>query len=107
MVSKINPALAPIKIAILPLKRNEERIVGKARELFELLKPNWNCMYDDTGSIGKLYRRQDEVGTPFCITVDFDTVKDDSITVRDRNTASQERVSVDKLEEYFKMHLSK
>lgn len=98
-VLKLHPALAPIKAAILPLKRTEDRIVGKAKELFDKLKMVCNCQYDDTGSIGKLYRRQDAIGTPFCITVDFDSLEDNMVTVRDRDTLEQERVPIDKVPE--------
>ena len=102
MVSSLPADLAPIKIAILPLKRNEERIVKQARELFDTLKDRWTCMYDDTGSIGKLYRRQDEVGTPYCVTVDFETIEEDqSVTVRERDSMKQERVKIAELESYF------
>ncbi len=95
--------LAPVKIAILPLKRNEERIVKQAREIFDLLKNQYHVQYDDTGSIGKLYRRQDEVGTPFCITVDFDTIEEDQkVTVRERDSMNQERVAITGLKDYFK-----
>lgn len=105
-VSSLHPTLAPIKIAILPLKRNEERIVKQARELFDVLKTHWTCMYDDTGSIGKLYRRQDEVGTPYCITVDFETIEDDqAVTVRERDSMKQERVKIAELVSYFKEKL--
>jgi glycyl-tRNA synthetase len=99
---KLDPRLAPIKVAILPLKKNHEGIRNKAREIFEDLSRYFNVQYDDTGSIGKLYRRQDEIGTPYCVTVDFDTVeKDNMVTVRDRDTMSQERIEVSKLSEYF------
>jgi len=102
MVLKIHKKLAPIKVAILPLKKNEPRIVAKAREIFEELKGSVTTQYDDTGSIGKLYRRQDEIGTPFCLTVDFDTVeKDNSVTVRDRDTMEQERVPVENIKAYI------
>ncbi|PSR15127.1 MAG: glycine--tRNA ligase [Bacteroidetes bacterium] len=94
-VLKLHPALAPIKAAILPLKRTEDRIVAKAKELFDKLKISSQCQYDDTGSIGKLYRRQDAIGTPFCITVDFDTLEDNTVTVRDRDTLTQERVPLE------------
>jgi len=97
-VLRLHKKLAPIKAAILPLKRNEPRIVEKARGIFQLLKDNWTVQYDDTGSIGKLYRRQDEVGTPFCMTVDFDTIeKDDAVTIRDRDTMEQVRVKISDL----------
>ncbi|GMT49622.1 MAG: glycine--tRNA ligase [bacterium] len=94
--------LAPIKIAILPLKRNEQRIVKQARKIFDLLKNQYHVQYDDTGSIGKLYRRQDEVGTPFCITVDFDTIEEDQkVTVRERDSMKQERIPISGLKDYF------
>ncbi len=96
-VLKIPPALAPVKCAILPLKRNEEAIVNKAKDVFNKLKLSFSCQYDDTGSIGKLYRRQDAIGTPFCITIDFDTLEDNMVTIRDRDTLEQVRVSIDEV----------
>jgi len=97
-VLKLHPALAPIKCAILPLKRNEEGLVQMARGIFDELRHSFNVQYDDTGSIGKLYRRQDAIGTPFCITVDFESLEDNTVTVRDRDTLEQERVPIDQLE---------
>jgi glycyl-tRNA synthetase len=97
-VLKLHPALAPIKCAILPLKRNEPGIVEKAKGLFKELSFSFQCQYDDTGSIGKLYRRQDAVGTPFCVTVDFDTLEDDTVTLRDRDTLEQIRVPMSEVE---------
>jgi glycyl-tRNA synthetase len=103
---KFVPALAPVKVAVLPLVKNKEIITGKAREVFNLLKKKYTTEYDEGGSIGKRYRRQDEIGTPYCVTIDFDTVeKDDSVTIRDRDTTNQERVKVDKLVEYFSSKL--
>jgi len=99
-VLKLSKELAPIKIAILPLSRNE-RLVPKAREVFDLLKGQWMCDYDDAGSIGRRYRRQDEVGTPFCITVDFDSLDDNAVTIRDRDTMTQDRLEVGKLAEHL------
>ncbi|HEX6208947.1 MAG TPA: glycine--tRNA ligase, partial [Actinomycetota bacterium] len=93
VVLKLHKDLAPIKVAVLPLSRNE-KLVPKAREVFDLLKGEWMCDYDDAGSIGRRYRRQDEVGTPFCLTVDFDTLDDNAVTVRDRDTMRQERVGL-------------
>lgn len=102
-VLKISPHLAPIQIAVLPLKKNEERIVSTARDIVKKLQREWVVAYDDTAAIGKLYRRQDEIGTPFCITVDFDTIDaDQKVTVRDRDSMSQERVEITKLTEYFR-----
>ena len=97
-VLKLHPALAPIKCAILPLKRNEDRIVQVAHDIFDQLKRSFNVQYDDTGSIGKLYRRQDAIGTPFCVTVDFDTLEDQTVTLRDRDSLQQVRVPIDQLE---------
>ncbi|MCB0638370.1 MAG: glycine--tRNA ligase [Lewinella sp.] len=98
-VLKLHPALAPIKAAILPLKRNEDRLVAKAKELFDKIKVHNHCQYDDTGSIGKLYRRQDAIGTPFCLTVDFESLDDNTVTIRDRDTLQQERVAIDRVPE--------
>ena len=97
-VLKLHPALAPIKCAVLPLKRNEDALVDKARKVFNELKFSFNCQYDDTGSIGKLYRRQDAIGTPYCITVDFDTLENDTVTIRERDSMSQERVPIAQVE---------
>ncbi len=97
-VLKLHPALAPVKVAILPLKRNEEGLVNLAKDVFKKLSFSFNCQYDDTGSIGKLYRRQDAIGTPFCVTVDFESLDDNTVTIRDRDTLEQERVPIDKLE---------
>ena len=97
-VLKLHPAIAPIKCAILPLKRNEPAIVEKAKGLFKDLSFSFQCQYDDTGSIGKLYRRQDAVGTPFCVTIDFDTLEDDTVTLRDRDTLEQIRVPMNEVE---------
>lgn len=97
-VLKLHPAIAPIKCAILPLKRNEPGIVEKAKGLFKELSFSFQCQYDDTGSIGKLYRRQDAVGTPFCVTVDFDTLEDNTVTLRDRDTLEQIRVPMSEVE---------
>jgi glycyl-tRNA synthetase len=97
-VLKLHPALAPIKCAVLPLKRNEDALVEKARDVFNELKFSFNCQYDDTGSIGKLYRRQDAIGTPYCITVDFDTLENGTVTIRERDSMAQERVPIAQVE---------
>ncbi|MCJ7832034.1 MAG: His/Gly/Thr/Pro-type tRNA ligase C-terminal domain-containing protein, partial [Actinobacteria bacterium] len=96
--------LAPMKAAVLPLSRNEQ-LVPTAREVFDLLKVNWMCDYDDAGSIGRRYRRQDEVGTPYCVTVDFDTLEDRAVTVRDRDSMEQERIPLGNLVAYLKERL--
>ncbi len=101
VILKLKPELAPIKAAILPLKKNKEEIVQMAQKIKSNLMPAMRAVYDDTGSIGKLYARQDEIGTPFCLTVDFDSLDDNSVTVRNRDTWEQERVSVEKLRDYL------
>ncbi|HEY7399679.1 MAG TPA: His/Gly/Thr/Pro-type tRNA ligase C-terminal domain-containing protein, partial [Actinomycetota bacterium] len=88
----------------LPLSRNET-LAPEARAVFDLVKPNWMCDYDDAGSIGRRYRRQDEVGTPFCVTVDFDSLEDRQVTVRDRDSMQQDRVAIDRLVEYLRERL--
>jgi glycyl-tRNA synthetase len=101
VVLKLHPQLAPIKVAIFPLKKNEPRIVELARQIKRDLQPVLRAVYDDTAGIGKLYRRQDEIGTPFCITVDFQSLDDRTVTVRDRDTMQQERVAVADLATYL------
>jgi glycyl-tRNA synthetase len=101
-VLKFHPKLAPIKAAVLPLAKNKPPIVEIAKKLRQDLAKKMITQYDDTAAIGKLYRRQDEIGTPFCVTVDFDTVeKDNAVTVRDRDTMQQERVSLDQVRNYL------
>jgi len=97
----IDKSLAPIKAAVLPLLRNRPEIVKLAKDITKDLKKEMKAMYDDTASIGRLYRRQDEVGTPYCITVDVDSLSDRKATVRDRDTMKQDRISVDKLKDYL------
>jgi len=99
-VMRFDPRLAPIKVAVLPLSRNPE-LSPKARGLADLLRKRWVVEFDDSQAIGRRYRRQDEIGTPFCVTVDFDTLTDDAVTVRDRDTMKQERVSLDQIEDYL------
>jgi glycyl-tRNA synthetase len=94
VVLKLHHSMAPIKVAVLPLAKNKPEIVGMARALKRSLQPLLRAVYDDTGGIGKLYARQDEIGTPFCITVDHQSLEDESVTVRDRDTWEQERVKV-------------
>ena len=102
VVLKLHPALAPIKVAVLPLKKNNEDIKATAHKIKNILMGSgFRTVYDDTAGIGKLYRRQDEVGTPFCVTVDFDTLENNTVTVRDRDTMAQERVAIDELKDYI------
>ncbi len=99
-VLKLDPRLAPVKAAVLPLSRNEA-LSPLARTLAADLRKNWNVDFDDAGAIGRRYRRQDEVGTPFCITVDFDSLEDNAVTVRERDSMAQERISLDRLTGYL------
>jgi glycyl-tRNA synthetase len=101
-VLKLNPALSPYKAAVFPLLANKPELNDKARSIFNTLKQNYHIAWDDRGNIGKRYFSQDEIGTPWCITVDFETLKDDTVTVRDRDTASQERVETKNLENWIK-----
>jgi glycyl-tRNA synthetase len=96
--------LAPTKVAVLPLSRNE-RLTPEARGVFDLVKGEWMCDFDDAGSIGRRYRRQDEVGTPFCVTVDFESLDDRQVTVRERDSMGQERVAIDGLVSYLRGRL--
>ena len=91
-VMRFDPRLAPVKAAVLPLSRNAD-LSPKAQDLAAQLRQRWNVEFDDAGAIGRRYRRQDEIGTPFCVTVDFETLDDDAVTVRDRDTMAQERMS--------------
>jgi glycyl-tRNA synthetase len=99
-VLRLHHRLAPIKVAVLPLSRNE-RLVPTAREVLKLLQPHFMCDYDETQSIGRRYRRQDEAGTPCCVTVDFESLDDRAVTVRDRDTLVQERVPIEKLVDHL------
>lgn len=105
IVLKLNPKIAPYKVAIFPLLANKEELVNKAKEIFDNLNSKFMCAFDDRGNIGKRYFAQDEIGTPWCVTVDFQTLEDGTVTVRDRDSAKQERLAVDKLEEYFQNSL--
>ena len=98
-VLKLHPALAPVKCAVLPLVRNKEELTEKARDIFNNIKFSFNCQYDEKDAIGRRYRRQDAIGTPFCVTVDFQTLDDNTVTIRERDSLSQERVLIEKVED--------
>ena len=98
IVLHLHPALAPYKVAVLPLSK---KLSEKANEVYTKLSKNFMCDYDEAGSIGKRYRREDEIGTPYCITVDFDTLEDEAVTVRDRDTMEQERIKISELEKWI------
>jgi glycyl-tRNA synthetase len=99
-VLRLDPRLAPVKVAVLPLSRNAD-LSPKARDVAALLRKRWNTDFDDASAIGRRYRRQDEIGTPFCVTVDFDSLEDQAVTVRDRDTMAQDRVGIDALADYL------
>jgi len=103
-VLKLDPRLAPVKAAVLPLSRNEA-LSPKARDLAKELRRYWNVEFDDAQAIGRRYRRQDEIGTPFCLTVDFDTLDDQAVTIRERDTMAQERVALDQVEGWLAARL--
>ncbi len=102
VVMHFHPALAPIKVAVLPLSK---KLSPQAEEIYQKLSKKFMCEYDESGSIGKRYRRQDEIGTPLCVTVDFDTETDNSVTVRDRDTMEQIRLPIDQLESYIEKYI--
>ncbi|HEY0225601.1 MAG TPA: His/Gly/Thr/Pro-type tRNA ligase C-terminal domain-containing protein, partial [Mycobacterium sp.] len=103
-VLRIDPRLAPIKAAVLPLSRHAD-LSPKARDLAAELRKSWNIDFDDAGAIGRRYRRQDEVGTAFCVTVDFDSLEDKAVTVRERDAMTQERVALDAVADYLAVRL--
>lgn len=105
VILKLHPGLAPYKVAVFPLLANKEELVKKARQVFDKLRLSLSSTWDDRGNIGKRYFAQDEIGTPWCVTVDFQTLEDDTVTVRDRDSAKQERISVDKLLKYIQNKL--
>jgi glycyl-tRNA synthetase len=99
-VLRLDRRLSPVKVAVLPLSRNE-RLSPMARELAADLRKHWAIEFDDAGAIGRRYRRQDEVGTPFCVTVDFESLDDKAVTVRERDSMLQERISLDQVSGWF------
>ncbi|KUH80497.1 MULTISPECIES: glycine--tRNA ligase [unclassified Mycobacterium] len=103
-VLRLDPRLAPVKAAVLPLSRNEA-LSPKARDLAAELRKNWNVEFDDAGAIGRRYRRQDEIGTPFCVTVDFDSLEDQAVTIRERDAMTQDRVALDNVSDYLAVRL--
>ena len=101
VVLSLPARLAPIKVAIFPLLKNKPELVARAEEIYHALRQKFRCEFDDNGNIGKRYRRQDEIGTPYCVTFDFDSLEDGAVTVRERDSASQERVKIEDLEKYL------
>jgi glycyl-tRNA synthetase len=97
----LHPELAPYKVAVLPLLKKRDDLVALAHRIRDGLSREFTAVYDDTAAIGKLYRRQDEIGTPWCICVDVEALDDNAVTVRDRDSMEQERVGIDRLESFF------
>ncbi|MEO6205901.1 MAG: His/Gly/Thr/Pro-type tRNA ligase C-terminal domain-containing protein, partial [Mycobacteriales bacterium] len=100
VVLRLDKRLAPVKAAVLPLSRNAD-LTPVAKNLAAALRQHWNVDFDDAGAIGRRYRRQDEIGTPYCITVDFESLEDQAVTIRDRDAMTQERVGLDAVERYL------
>ena len=105
VVLKLKPALDPVKVAAFPLLRNKPELIKAAQEVFDQVKMRWRCEFDDNGNVGKRYRRQDEIGTPYCLTVDFDTLEKGTVTVRDRDTMKQTTVQLNELVSYLSSKL--
>ena len=99
-VMRLDYRLAPVKVAVLPLSRNAD-LSPKARDVAAAVRKHWNADFDDAGAIGRRYRRQDEIGTPYCVTVDFDSLTDQAVTVRERDSMKQERIGIDSLIGYL------
>ena len=104
VVMRFDKKIAPIKIAVLPLSKKEP-LVKLAKEIYDQFRQNWRCDYDEVSSIGRRYRRQDEIGTPYCVTVDFESLEDKAVTVRDRDTMKQERIKIGEIGDYFEEQL--
>ncbi len=100
-VFKIHPALAPVKCAVMPLLKNKPDLIAKAKALFDDLRLDFNCQYDEKDAIGRRYRRQDAIGTPFCVTIDFDSLEDQQVTVRERDALTQDRISIEQVASYI------
>jgi glycyl-tRNA synthetase len=104
IVLRLHPFLAPVKVAVFPLV-NREGMPERARKLYEELRRHFRAAYDDSGAIGRRYRRHDEIGTPFCVTIDGQTLQDDTVTIRDRDSMEQVRVHISKVVQYIRDHL--
>jgi glycyl-tRNA synthetase len=103
---KISKKLAPIKVAVFPLVKNKPQIVKLAQEVYKLVKPHFVCQYDEVGSIGRRYRRADEIGVPYALTIDFESIKNQDLTIRDRDTMEQKRVKIEEVVNYLKKVLN-
>ena len=103
-VLRLDHRLSPYKVAVLPLSKKDE-LIEPSKQVLDLLQPNWMCDYDQTQAIGRRYRRQDEIGTPYCVTIDFETIEDNAVTVRERDSMSQDRISINELVDYLSSRL--
>jgi glycyl-tRNA synthetase len=101
-VLRFTPRMAPTKVAVFPLLKNKPELVRRAEEVHASLRGQWSAFYDEVGAIGRRYRRQDEVGTPFCVTIDFETLETGTVTVRDRDTMAQVRIATDALDGFLR-----
>lgn len=106
IVLKLHPALAPVKCAVLPLVKNKPELVDLSKQVLGKLKSSFQCQYDDKDAIGRRYRRQDAIGTPYCVTIDFDSLSDGTVTLRDRDSLQQERISIDDLVKTIEARIS-
>jgi glycyl-tRNA synthetase len=97
VVCKLHPAIAPVKAAVMPLVKNKEELVNASKDVYDKLKTHFICQYDEKDAIGRRYRRQDAIGTPYSITIDFDTLENNTVTIRDRDSLQQERIPIDEL----------
>ena len=100
-VLRFHPRLAPVKVAVLPLVKKDPGLVALAQEIYADLRGEMLVLYDESGAVGRRYRRQDEIGTPYCITVDFETLEDNAVTIRERDSMAQERISIDQVQNYL------
>jgi glycyl-tRNA synthetase len=105
IVLKLHPRLAPVKVAVFPIVKKDEDVVKLSRDVFNELKEKFEAVYDDSGSIGRRYARNDEIGTPYCITIDGDSIKGKDVTIRDRDSTKQERIKIKDLSEYLRNKL--
>jgi glycyl-tRNA synthetase len=105
-VLKLHPALAPVKLAVLPLLKNKEELTRMATQIFDKLKLHFNCQYDEKDAIGRRYRRQDAIGTPYCVTVDFESLEDGTVTIRDRDTLIQKRIKIEDIQRTVQENVS-
>ena len=106
-VLKLHPAISPVQVAVLPLLKNREELTTAARDVMKTLQASFSCQYDEKDAIGRRYRRQDAIGTPYCVTIDFDTLEDQTVTIRDRDSLKQERIPITKIADVVRQRVGK